>query len=123
MTWLFIQGAVVFVGYRPSGLAAFAIVITIISLATAARATGFLSMKQIGRSASLNEAIIEFMKKNFGKEIPEEGREEVRLNLLRKVLDMPVVDCATDPMTNDSVRKALDLLLSFEDRQASAELQ
>ena len=36
---------------------------------------------------------------------------------------MPVADCATEPTTNGSVRSALDLLLSFEDRQANVGLQ
>ncbi|MGC1649852.1 MAG: hypothetical protein WA741_28840 [Candidatus Sulfotelmatobacter sp.] len=82
MAWLFIQGAVVFVGYRPSGLAAFAIAITIISLATAARATGFLSGMQIGRLASLGEASIELRQKVLEREISEQDREEARLKLL-----------------------------------------
>jgi hypothetical protein len=123
MTWPFIQGAVVFVGYRPSGLAAFAIAVTIISLATAARATGFLSGKQILRLASLTEASIELRQKVLEREISEQDREEARLKLLSRVLDMPVADCATEPATDGSVRSALDLLLSFEDRQASADLQ
>lgn len=122
MTLLLTLG-VVFTVYRPSGLAAFAIAVTIISLATAAHATSFLSMKQTGQLVSLNKIRMDLMKKSVGKEASEEAREEARLNLLSIVLDMPVVDCATNPMTNDSVRTALDLLLSFEDRQASADLQ
>lgn len=122
MTLLLTLG-VVFTVYRPSGLAAFAIAVTIISLATAAHATSFLSMKQMGQLVSLNKIRMDLMKKSVGKEASEEAREEARLNLLSIVLDMPVVDCATNPMTNDSVRTALDLLLSFEDRQASADLQ
>ncbi len=132
MTWLLIQGAVVFASYRPSALAAFAIAVTIISLASAAHATGFLSAKKTGRFVSLANAKVELIKKSVAQqaegiapvalEVPEEAREEARLNLLRTVLDMPVVDCATDPMTNDSVRSALDLLLSLNDRHANVDL-
>lgn len=123
MTWPLTLGAAVFVGYRPSGLAWFAITVTIISLATAARATGFLSGKQIGRLASLVEASIELRQKVLERDISEQDREEARLKLLSRVLDMPVADCATEPTTNGSVRSALDLLLSFEDRQANVGLQ
>ena len=93
------------------------------SLAAAARATGFLSTKQVARRVSLDVASFEFTKKSAEEGASEEDREEARLDLLSKVLGMPVVDCATEPKTNDSVRSALDLLLSFEDREAGADLR
>ena len=63
----------VFVGYAQSGLAWFAITVTIISLATAAHlATGFLSGKQIGRFTSLVGGGRELRQKVLERDISEQ---------------------------------------------------
>jgi hypothetical protein len=116
MTGFFILGAAVFVGYRPSNLAAFAIAITAVSILTTAYAAGLMTQaSNIMRRARLVAAHIDAVKVAVAEGATKDDQEKSRRNLLSKVLDAPLLSCATDSDINEAVHSALGLLQPLEE--------
>lgn len=122
MIGFMLPGAIVYAGYRPSGLAVFAVVVATASLTTTAYAAGSLTeLARLRRFSRLTDARARTMEKAVSPDATADDRKDALLGLLSKVLEVPLVDCSTDRMTSGVVRDAFLLLRPLEEEEPEGE--